>query len=96
MPTQKIYATDESKQYTLLCAFLQSYKEKLLLSTNIIDTLGTEVYTECHLQKIKENHSDHFALDYNLYKRGFVASSFASVESSLVPKAIVQKPNPGQ
>jgi hypothetical protein len=60
----------------------------------MIDTMGTEVLTEHHLKKLKENYSEKLSLDFNLYKQGQI-QNFATYEESYVPKIIPKKPGPG-
>lgn len=61
----------------------------------MLDTMGTEVLTEHHLKKAKENYSEQFSLDFNLYKRGQIKNFVATIAETYVPKIIPKKARPG-
>lgn len=66
------YNEEFQKQYTILCQFLQSYKEKLLLTKKIHDVLDDEIITLEHLKKAKEGYTDQFSLDFTELMKGFI------------------------
>lgn len=67
---------DFAIEYTILCAFLQSYKEKLMLSRKLHDILDGEIITLEHLKKVKEGYTDQFSLDYQILEKGMEAIGF--------------------
>ena len=54
-----------------LCTFLKAYKEKMLLTKKVTDSLDKHIITLDQMKKLKAGYSDQFQLDYNMLLRLF-------------------------